>query len=97
MYMRLRLFGKGSDGATAGRNRPRYVSKLQRDVQRYEGKRREDVESDYHASKTVHTILTLGYMEYIDDTLVLTERGGMLMRNVSSDLPPADRTVCYKF
>ena len=58
---------------------------------------REDVESDYHASKTVHTILTLGYMEYIDDTLVLTERGGMLMRNVSSDLPPADRTVCYKF
>ncbi len=92
MHMRFRLFGKGAENERAVRNRPRYASGFQRDIQNYEGWTREQVEADYRASKKVHTIITLGYMEYEDDTLVLTDRGGMLMRNVVADASTTDRT-----
>ena len=64
-------------------DRPRYVSSLQKDVRRYAGWSRDRVEDDYRASKSVHTIITIGYMEYVDDVLVLTEKGQLLMQNVA--------------
>lgn len=84
------IFGRHRHAEHRSSGRPRYVSGLQRDVRKYEGSRREDVESDYRASKTVHTIVTLGYMEYVDDVLVLTGRGDLLMRNVPADVLPTD-------
>ncbi len=42
-----------------------------------------DVDADYRASKSVHTIVTLGYLEYHEGTLVLTDKGRMLMQNVA--------------
>ncbi len=62
---------------------PRYVSSLQKDVGKYLGWTREKVEGDYRAKKSVHTIITIGYMVYSDDILVLTEKGEMLMQNVT--------------
>lgn len=53
------------------------------DVQKYEGWRDVDVDADYRASKSVHTIVTLGYLEYHEGTLVLTDKGRMLMQNVA--------------
>ena len=90
MHMRMGLFGRRSHAGRRSGGRPRYVSGLQRDIIRYEGSRREDVESDYRVSKTVHTIITLGYMEYVDDVLVLTCRGSLLVRNVPADAVPSD-------
>lgn len=71
-------------------DRPRYVSSLQKDVRRYAGWSRDRVEGDYRASKSVHTIITIGYMEYADDVLVLTDKGQLLMQNVA--MPSADST-----
>lgn len=71
-------------------NSPRYISSIQKDVSKYLGMRREDVESDYRARKSVHTIVTIGYLEYVDDTLALTDKGRMLMQNVSSDIIPEE-------
>lgn len=70
-------------------DRPRYVSSLQKDVRKYVGWTREQVERDYRADKAVHTIVTIGYMEYVNDVLVLTDRGRMLMQNVSMHAPVA--------
>ncbi len=62
---------------------PRYISSLQKDVGKYSGWKREDVESDYRAKRSVHTIVTIGYMEYDDEeVLVLTDKGRLLMQNV---------------
>lgn len=71
-------------------NSPRYISSIQKDVSKYLGMRREDVESDYRARKSVHTIVTIGYLEYVDDTLALTDKGRMLMQNVSSEIIPEE-------
>ena len=81
--MRLGLF-KSRREDRPRTDRPRYVSSIQRDVRRYEGWSEERVVSDYRAKKTVHTILTLGYMEYADGTLVLTDKGRLLMQNVAA-------------
>lgn len=71
---------------------PRYVSSLQKDVGKYLGWTREDVEKDYRAKRSVHTIITIGYLEYSDDVLVLTEKGEMLMQNVTVVPQAAERT-----
>ena len=77
-FLRLR------DGVEKPRSdRPRYVSSLQKDVQKYTGWTEDNVKSDYRASKSVHTIMMLGYMEYSDGILVLTKKGRMLMQNVT--------------
>lgn len=78
--MRFRLRSASSEPRS---DRPRYVSSLQRDVRKYAGWTREQVEMDYRAGKSVHTIVTIGYLEYQDDVLVLTEKGRLLMQNVS--------------
>ena len=70
---------------------PRYVSSLQKDVGKYLGWTREEVEGDYRARKSVHTIMTIGYMEYSDDVLVLTGKGEMLMQNVTVASQNADQ------
>ena len=75
------------------RDRPRYESTLQRDVRRYEGWTRQQVEDDYDADRSVHTIITIGYMAYEDDVLVLTEKGRSLMQNVSPAPSPAAERV----
>ncbi len=80
MHIRLRIFTSKPEKEPKGGER--YVSHLQRDIRRYEGWSKEMVESDYKASKTVHTIMTIGYMEYADDVLVLTDRGSLVMRSV---------------
>ncbi|MDO5861267.1 MAG: hypothetical protein Q4Q58_00430 [Thermoplasmata archaeon] len=77
MFFRSRRSNAGNQ-----RDRPRYVSSLQRDVRKYEGWTREQVEKDYLANRSVHTIMTIGYMEYVDDVLVLTDKGRLLMQNV---------------
>lgn len=66
-------------------DRPRYVSSLQKDVNKYVGWTRDEVEHDYNAKKSVHTIVTIGYLLYEDDVLVLTDKGRMLMRNVNPE------------
>ncbi len=83
MHMKIKLFGRGNREARQRSDRPRYVSSIQRDVQKYEGWRDVDVDADYRASKSVHTIVTLGYLEYHEGTLVLTDKGRMLMQNVA--------------
>ena len=70
--MKLKLLGLSRGRNEVRSDRPRYVSSLQRDVQRYTGWTEDNVRSDYRASKSVHTIMTLGYMEYCDGVLVLT-------------------------
>ncbi len=80
MHIRLRIFSSKPEREPVGGER--YVSRLQRDIRRYEGWTRDMVDSDYKASKTVHTILTIGYMKYADDMLVLTDRGCLVMRGV---------------
>ena len=70
---------------------PRYVSSLQKDVGKYLGWTRENVEKDYRARRSVHTIITIGYLEYSDDVLVLTEKGEMLMQNVTVVPQATDR------
>lgn len=82
MHMSLRLFGSRGRAEGVRTDRPRYVSSIQRDVQRYEGWTQERITSDYRANKSVHTIMTLGYMEYAEGVLVLTDKGRMLMRYV---------------
>lgn len=62
-----------------------YVSTLQKDVGKYQGWSRADVEKDFCARKSVHTILTIGYLRYEDEVLVLTEKGHRLMRNVTEE------------
>ena len=84
MHMKFRLFGRADRAERQRSDRPRYVSSIQRDVQKYEGWREEPVSADYRASKSVHTIMTLGYMEYSDGELVLTDKGRLLMRNVTA-------------
>ena len=84
MHMKLRLFGRADPIERRRSDRPRYVSSIQRDVQKYEGWKEEQVCADYRASKSVHTIMTLGYLEYSDGELVLTDKGRMLMQNVSA-------------
>lgn len=84
MHMKFRLFGRADRAERQRSDRPRYVSSIQRDVQKYEGWREEQVSADYRASKSVHTIMTLGYMEYSDGELVLTDKGRLLMRNVTA-------------
>ena len=74
MHMKIKLFGRGNREVRQRSDRPRYVSSIQRDV---------DVDADYRASKSVHTIVTLGYLEYHEGTLVLTDKGRMLMQNVA--------------
>lgn len=83
MQMKVTLFGRRRAEARPSAGRPRYVSSLQKDVQKYEGWSESSVSTDYTASKSVHTIITLGYMEYSDGVLVLTDKGRMLMRNVN--------------
>lgn len=83
MHMKIKLFGRGNREVRQRSDRPRYVSSIQRDVQKYEGWRDVDVDADYRASKSVHTIVTLGYLEYNEGTLVLTDKGRMLMQNVA--------------
>lgn len=87
--MKLKLLGLSRGRNEVRSDRPRYVSSLQRDVQRYTGWTEDNVRSDYRASKSVHTIMTLGYMEYCDGVLVLTQKGRMLMQNVSVPVPMA--------
>ena len=90
--MKLKLLGLSRGRNEVRSDRPRYVSSLQRDVQRvqrYTGWTEDNVRSDYRASKSVHTIMTLGYMEYSDGVLVLTQKGRMLMQNVSVPVPMA--------
>ena len=87
--MKLRLFESRRGRDVPRSDRPRYVSSLQRDVQKYTGWTEDNVRSDYRASKSVHTIMTLGYMEYSDGVLVLTQKGRMLMQNVSVPVPMA--------
>ncbi len=88
------FFRKRRSKTESRRDRPRYESTLQRDVRKYEGWTREQVEDDYDAGRSVHTIITIGYMAYEDDVLVLTEKGRNLMRNVPSEPAPAvDRSV----
>lgn len=81
--MKMRLFGR-PEREPFKSDRPRYVSSLQRDVQKYEGWTELSVNADYRASKAVHTIMTLGYLEYADGVLVLTGKGRMLMQNVKA-------------
>ena len=82
------MFGFRRRKSEARTNSPRYVSSLQKDVDKYVGMKRQDVESDYRAKKSVHTIVTIGYLEYIEDVLTLTDKGRMLMQNVSCDESP---------
>ncbi len=89
MPMKLRFFESRRGRDAPRSDRPRYVSSLQRDVQKYTGWTEDNVRSDYRASKSVHTIMTLGYMEYCDGVLVLTSKGRMLMQNVSVPAPMA--------
>ncbi len=67
-------------------NRPRYVSDLQKDVRKYLGWTRDQVECNYDAKHSIHTIITIGYMEYEDDVLILTDKGRNLMQNVSMSI-----------
>lgn len=92
MHMKVTLFGRGRAEPRPSAGRPRYVSSLQRDVLKYEGWSESSVSTDYTASKSVHTIITLGYMEYSDGVLVLTDKGRMLMRNVTASPAQADGT-----
>lgn len=92
MHIRLGLFSRKPEGKKGNGGRPRYVSGLQKDIRKYEGWTKDEVESDYRVSKSVHTILTIGYMEYCDDVLVLTDRGRLLMQNVGDAIPLADRS-----
>lgn len=88
----MRLRKRSGNASESHSDRPRYVSSLQKDVRKYAGWTRDQVEGDYRASKAVHTIVTIGYMEYVDDVLVLTDRGRMLMQNVSMvKASPADQ------
>ena len=59
------------------------LSTIQKDVLRYYGLDKARVEADYTTNKAVHTLVTIGYMDFNEDEiLVLTERGDRLMRNV---------------
>ncbi len=78
----MHMFGFERRRDTRSADRPRYVSSLQRDVRKYVGWTRDQVECDYNANKFVHTIVTIGYMEYINDILVLTDKGRNLMQKV---------------
>ncbi len=89
MHIRLRIFASKPEREPAGGER--YVSHLQRDIRKYEGWTRDMVDADYKASKTVHTMLTIGYMEYADDTLVLTDRGRLVMRRMDRMPLPSER------
>lgn len=82
MHMKFKLFGRGDREPRQRSDRPRYVSSIQRDVHKYEGWKEADVDADYRASKSVHTIVTLRYLEYDEGTLVLTDKGRLLMQNV---------------
>lgn len=82
------MFGFRRRKSEARTYSPRYVSSLQKDINKYLGMKREDVESDYRAKKSVHTIVTIGYLEYIEDVLTLTDKGCMLMQNISHDESP---------
>ena len=82
------MFGFRRRKSEARAYSPRYVSSLQKDINKYLGMKREDVESDYRAKKSVHTIVTIGYLEYIEDVLTLTDKGRMLMQNISHDESP---------
>lgn len=88
MHIRLRIFSSKPEKETKGGER--YVSHLQRDIRKYEGWTKEMVEADYKASKSVHTIVTIGYMEYADDVLVLTDRGSLVMRGVDGVPSPVE-------
>lgn len=88
MHIRLRLFR--SKPEKDGNSGTRYVSCLQRDIRKYEGWTKEAVDADYRASKSVHTILTIGYMEYANGILVLTDRGEVLMKSIEDIPTPAD-------
>lgn len=81
--MKIKLFGSGTKPEWPRQDRPRYVSSLQRDIQKYYGWSEDMVAADYRAKKSVHTIMTLGYMEYSRGVLDLTQKGRMLMQNVS--------------
>lgn len=83
-------FGLHRRSVVAKSDRPRYISSLQKDVSKYVGWTRDEVEHDYNAKKSVHTIVTIGYLLYEDDVLVLTEKGRMLMRNVSMESAVAE-------
>ena len=92
MHIRLRLLGRKPEGKKGDGGRPRYVSGLQKDIRRYTGWTKDMVEADYKASRSVHTILTIGYIEYCNDVLILTDRGRLLMQNVGEIIPLADRS-----
>lgn len=84
----MRLFRKGAERKSESGIRRRSISNLQADVIRYYGWDRETVNSDFYASKTVHMLTTIGYMEYDENCiLTLTEKGGRLMQGI--DLPKA--------
>lgn len=80
--MKFGFFDRKSKPSRQPVGRPRYVSGIQKDVAKYEGWTMEKVEEDYRAKKSVHTILTLGYLEEVNGVLVLTEKGKMLLQNV---------------
>ncbi len=88
MHIRLGIFSSKPKKEDKGGER--YVSHLQRDIRRHEGWTKEMVESDYKASKTVHTLITIGYMEYADDVLVLTDRGSLVMKGVDGVPSPME-------
>ncbi len=79
MRMKLNLLRRRLKEDRVRTDRPRYVSSIQRDVQKYAGWSKDNVNSDYRASKSVRTIVTLGYLEYESGVLVLTPKGRMLM------------------
>ena len=45
MHMKIKLFGRGNREVRQRSDRPRYVSSIQRDVQKYEGWRDVDVDA----------------------------------------------------
>lgn len=59
------------------------LSTLQKDVLQYYGLEKQSIEADYDTRKAVHTLMTIGYMDFDDnEVLILTERGDRLMRGV---------------
>ncbi len=78
----MHMFGICRRKAERKSTGPRYISSLQKDVGKYMGWNRSDVENDFQANKSVHTIVTIGYLQYENDILILTEKGRMLMQNV---------------
>ena len=79
--MRLTVFRRKKETDKFSNAERRYVSSLQKDILYYEGWTEGEVSSDYGASKKVHTIVALGYLEYEQDALVLTDKGRKITRN----------------